>query len=164
MVYGCGVTTIAADKIPEVDVTQQIERSALIACSSRQMFDLVNDIESYPKFMNGCVGARVLERHKDCIVAKLDLSRMGMSYSFTTRNVLLEPAAMDMQLVEGPFKFFSGLWQFQELAPDACKVCLSLEFEFANSLVSKAAGKWFESIANELVDGVCRRANHLYKR
>ena len=126
------------------------------------MFDLVNDIESYPKFMTGCVAAEVLERHSDCIVARMDLSRLGMSYSLTTRNVLKVPEAMDMQLVEGPFKTFSGLWQFRELSPDACKVMLSLEFEFANTLVAKTAGKWFESIANELVDGVCRRANQLY--
>lgn len=143
-------------------MTQQIERSALVAYSDQQMFDLVNDVESYPVYMHGCVGARVLERHHDCIVARLELARLGMSYSFTTRNVLKVPEAMDMQLVEGPFRKFSGLWEFQALAPDACKVSLCLEFEFSNSLLTKAAGRWFESVANELVDGVCRRANQVY--
>ena len=40
---------------------QHIQRSALVNHSAEQMFDLVNDIEAYPRFMPGCRGARVLE-------------------------------------------------------------------------------------------------------
>lgn len=140
----------------------QIERSALVAFSSQQMFQLVNDIEAYPHYMNGCVGAQIIERSSELVVARLELSKLGMTYSFTTRNQLKEAEYMQMQLVEGPFQQFNGLWQFRSLAADACKVSLNLEFEFNNQLVGKAAGKWFESVASELVDGVCRRADHLY--
>ncbi len=141
---------------------RQIERSALIAFSDQQMFTLVNDIEAYPKYMSGCVGSEVLQRTDDEVVARLDLSKMGMSYSFTTRNHLDAPKTMDMQLVEGPFKELKGLWSFDALSPSACKVSLCLEFTFSNSLVAKAAEKWFESVANELVDGLCRRARQVY--
>lgn len=140
----------------------QIHRSALVAYSDQQMFQLVNDIEAYPQYMDGCIGAEVLERNESEITARLDLSKMGMRYSFTTRNHLIEPETMDMRLVEGPFKQLKGLWSFRALAENACKVSLDLEFEFNNGLVAKAAGKWFESVANELVDGLCRRAQQIY--
>lgn len=140
----------------------QIKRSALVAFSDRQMFDLVNNIEAYPQYMDGCVGAQVLERGDNELTARLDISRLGVKYSFTTRNQLLPPATMGMELVEGPFKRLSGLWTFKPLAEDACKVSLDLEFEFSSRLVAKAAGKWFESVANELVDGLCRRAQQIY--
>lgn len=139
-----------------------ITRSALVAYSDQQMFQLVNDIEAYPQFMEGCIGAEVLERSSSEVTARLDLSKLGMRYSFTTRNLLSEPNSMDMQLVEGPFKQFRGVWSFKALAADACKVSLDLEFEFSNSLVAMAAGKWFESVANELVAGLCRRAQQIY--
>lgn len=139
-----------------------ISRSALVAYSDQQMFQLVNDIEAYPQYMEGCIGAEVLERSSSEVTARLDLSKLGMRYSFTTRNVLSEPDSMDMQLVEGPFKQFRGVWSFKALAADACKVSLDLEFEFSNSLVAMAAGKWFESVANELVAGLCRRAQQIY--
>lgn len=140
----------------------QIHRSALVAYSDQQMFQLVNDIEAYPQYMDGCIGAEVLERSESEITARLDLSKMRMRYSFTTRNHLIEPETMDMRLVEGPFKQLKGLWSFRALAENACKVSLELEFEFNNGLVAKAAGKWFESVANELVDGLCRRAQQIY--
>ena len=139
-----------------------ITRSALVAYSDQQMFQLVNDIEAYPQYMEGCIGAEVLERSSNEVTARLDLSKLGMRYSFTTRNALSEPNSMDMQLVEGPFKQFRGVWSFKALAADACKVSLDLEFEFSNSLVAMAAGKWFESVANELVAGLCRRAQQIY--
>ncbi|NIB44614.1 type II toxin-antitoxin system RatA family toxin [Pseudomaricurvus alkylphenolicus] len=140
----------------------QIERSALVAYSDRQMFDLVNDIEAYPHYMDGCVGAEVLERLEHALTARLDLSKMGMRYSFTTNNQLRPPVSMTLELVEGPFQRFHGEWAFKALSESACKVSLYLDFEFSNTLVAKAAGKWLESVANELVDGLCRRAQQVY--
>lgn len=140
----------------------RIHRSALVAHSDQQMFQLVNDIEAYPQYMDGCVGAEVLARSGNEVTARLDLSKLGMRYSFTTRNTLVAPQSMDMQLVEGPFKQFKGVWSFKALADNACKVSLDLEFEFSNRLVAKAAAKWLESVANELVGGLCRRAQQIY--
>ncbi len=139
-----------------------IERSALVAFSDQKMFDLVNDIEAYPHYMDGCIGADVLSRDEFEITARLDLSKLGMRHSFTTRNQLEPPRSMTMVLVEGPFKSMGGQWSFKSLSEDACKVSLSLDFEFSNALVAKAASKWFESVANELVDGLCRRAIQVY--
>ncbi len=140
-----------------------IERTALVAFSDQQMFDLVNDIEAYPQYMDGCIGAQILSRSDAQVTARLDLSKLGMRYSFTTRNQLTPPVSMNMALVEGPFKQMSGIWEFKALAEKACKVSLTLDFEFSSSLVAKAAGKWFESVANELVDGLCRRAAQVYR-
>lgn len=126
------------------------------------MFDLVNDIESYPAFMNGCIGAQILDRSDDILVARLDLSRMGFSHSFTTRNRLEAPRAMMMELVDGPFAHLAGEWGFKALSPAASKVSFTLEFELDNKLVSGAVGKVFEQVANEMVDGICNRARHLY--
>ena len=36
-----------------------IERSALLAHPVEQVFDLVADIERYPEFLKGCVGADI---------------------------------------------------------------------------------------------------------
>ena len=141
---------------------KHIARSALVTFSDQRMFALVNDIESYPLFMNGCVGAKILSRDDNELIARLELSRMGFSHSFTTKNTLQEPASMTMELVDGPFNSLSGEWSFKALSPEASKVSLSLNFELDNQLVSNAVGKVFEQVANEMVDGICSRARALY--
>ena len=139
-----------------------IERTALVMYTDQQMFDLINDIEAYPAFMGGCVGAEVLLTDGQVLEARLDLSQMGISHSFVTRNELSPPTQMTMSLVEGPFQHLSGVWTFKALSKTACKVILLLEFEFSSNLVSRAATRWFETIANEQVDSLCRRAKKVY--
>ncbi len=139
-----------------------IQRSALLPYSDQAMFDLVNDIESYPEFMDGCVGAEILSQSSENVTARLDLGKAGLSYSFTTSNRLAPPHSMEMELLEGPFKKFSAHWKFKALQEDACKVSLFMEFTFKEGLVDVILEKIFDAYSNKLMDAVCKRAAVLY--
>ena len=67
-----------------------------------------------------------------------------------------------MDLQDGPFKKLSGGWTFSELAEDACKIELDLEFEFSSSLAQAAFGKVFSSLANGMVIAFTDRAKEVY--
>lgn len=140
----------------------EIERSALVMFSAEQMFDLVNDVERYPEFLPGCKSAQVLYSDEHTMEARLELSRAGLHQSFTTRNQLERPTRMTLELVDGPFEHFSGLWHFTPLAHDACKVSFSLTFSLRNRLVAAAVGKLFSEMANQMVRVMCERAEHVY--
>lgn len=141
-----------------------IARSALVEYSAQQMFDLINDIASYPQFMSGCIGADVIQQTDTMVEARLTLGKSGFQQSFVTRNTLTPPELMVMHFVEGPFKVFEGRWQFDALSATACKVSLNLEFEFANPILAMTVGAWFEKNANQQVDALCQRADDVYKR
>ena len=68
-----------------------IQRSALLPFSAEQVYALINDVSAYPKYMNGCVGAEILEQTDEIMEARLDLAKGGLKYSFTTRNTLCPP-------------------------------------------------------------------------
>ncbi len=140
----------------------RIERSALVTYSARQMYDLVNDIESYPHFMQGCLEARVIEQSENSLTGKLTLGKAGLKQSFTTRNALTPNSSIEMQLVEGPFRHFNASWHFKELTNAACKVSLQMEFEYSGGLIGMALEKLFEHSANTLVDAVVERARKIY--
>lgn len=139
-----------------------IEKSALMPYSCEQMFALVNDVESYPEFMEGCQAVNLLERHDDFLIAELVLGKAGLRYSFTTRNILLPASQMDMQLIDGPFKVFEARWTFDSLAEHACKMALYMNFEFSSGLMDLALRRLFETMGNNLVASVCRRAEQCY--
>lgn len=139
-----------------------INRSALVEFSDQQMFDLVNDIEHYPKFMKGCVSATVQSQSDDELVGELKLSRGGITQQFTTRNFLRPPDHIEMHLLEGPFKSFRADWRFIALKAEACKVSLKMEFEFNMGLLDHAAEGLFRQSANNLVDSVVQRAHEVY--
>jgi ribosome-associated toxin RatA of RatAB toxin-antitoxin module len=145
----------------------RIERSALLPYSAERLFDLVNDINAYPQYMEGCVGATILSFNQTVMEARLDLRKGGVSHSFATRNRLEKPERIVMELLDGSFDQLNGEWLFRSLASDACKVSLHLQFQVRSDslhqgVAGKAAGKLFEGVANNLVDAICKRANALY--
>lgn len=140
----------------------QISRSALIGYSAQQMFDLVNDIEQYPQFMQGCRAARVVSSSPTEMVGELSLAKAGITQTFTTRNVLDAPKSIDMQLQEGNFSYFSAVWYFDSLTESACKVRFEMSFAFSNSLLDMTVGKLVSGAANSLVDTLVDRAKLVY--
>ena len=139
-----------------------VSRSALIGYSAQQMFDLVNDIEQYPQFMQGCRSARVISKTDTELVGELSLAKAGVTQTFVTRNSLIAPSRIEMRLEEGNFSRFSAVWQFEALSEAACKVSFDMEFEFKYGLVDLAVGKLVSSSANNLVDALVDRAKLVY--
>lgn len=139
-----------------------INRSALLPYSAQQLFELVNDVESYPGYMDGCVAATVLSHGEGVMEARLVLARGGIRQSFATRNVLDPPREIVLELIDGPFERFAGRWDFLALDETACKMSLNLEFTVNSRVLGAAAARLFDRVTNNLVDAVCRRAGQLY--
>lgn len=139
-----------------------IKRTALVGYSPRQMFELVNSIEEYPRFLPWCRESHILAKDENQIEASLDIAWSGIHKQFTTRNVLYPFHRIDIQLVNGPFKHLQGNWIFTPVGPYGCKVDLELEFEFAGHFFDKIFQSVFNKIANELVDLFCKRAVEVY--
>ena len=142
---------------------QHIQRSALVNHSAEQMFDLVNDIEAYPRFMPGCRCARVLEATESELVGELQLGAAGVEQRLTTRNALERPHKIAMTLIEGDFTEFSAAWRFEALSEDASKVSLEMRFAFSRALFNVAASSLFSTMANAQVDAVVKRADTIYR-
>ncbi len=140
----------------------QISRSVLVRYSAMQMYQLVNDVESYKEFLPGCVGGKVLEFDGKTMLASVDISKAGISKTFTTRNQVVEGKSIELQLENGPFKHLTGHWYFTELAEDACKVEFELNFEFSSALVGMAFGKVFKELVTSMVTAFTQRAKEVY--
>jgi ribosome-associated toxin RatA of RatAB toxin-antitoxin module len=139
-----------------------IQRNALVPYSTRQMFELVNNIEDYPRFLPWCSGCKILSQTDQVVEATLEIVWSGIHKSFTTRNTLYPVERMDMKLVEGPFRQLEGRWGFMPLGEQGCKVHMELEFELAGGFMDKLFQPIFNNIANSLVDAFCKRAVEVY--
>lgn len=141
----------------------QIQRSALVAFSAQQMFQLVNDVHAYPEFIPGCVNSEVLSANEHSMMASVSVAKGGISNRFTTSNRLTPGQTIEMSLVDGPFKDLRGIWRFEPLDDSACKVTLDLQFEFASQMVSAAFGKIFNDIVGSMVQAFSDRAKRVYQ-
>jgi len=126
------------------------------------MFNLVRDIEAYPRFLPWCHGARVLAQEVDEVRASLEFSVGGLTRSFTTRNRHQVNKMIEMHLVDGPFSRLEGCWRFDRLGEAGSKISLFLEYDFENRLAGIVIGPVFSQIANTLVDSFQKRALEIY--
>lgn len=140
----------------------EIRRSALVKYSPAQMFDLVNEVEAYPKRFPWCADAKVIERDGDVLVARLDLKFAGFRQSFTTSNTVEPPRRLQMSLVDGPFRSLEGVWEFMALGDAGCKIAFTLDFDYAGKLGGTALMLGFQGLAGRMVDDFCREAERVY--
>lgn len=139
-----------------------VRRSALLPYTAKQMYGLVNDINSYPEFIPWCVNCEVEENSINEKRATMHFAKSAIKTSVTTKNELVENEKITMHLVSGPFKNLIGLWQFEKIDEDACKVELDIQFEFSNHLYEKTLGPIFNQVANKLVSAFTDRAREMY--
>lgn len=139
-----------------------LKRNALVPYSTRQMFELVNRIEDYPRFLPWCHTSHIISRTDEEVIAALDVSWKGIHKSFSTRNRLYPFEKVEISLIKGPLHRLEGTWMFYELDENACKITLDLEFEFTGHFFDRLFQPVFQHIANTLVDAFTRRARELY--
>lgn len=139
-----------------------IKRQALVAFSAEKMFDLVNDVASYPDFLPWCSQAKILESTDAQMLAEVTVSGGGFSKSFTTRNHLTKPSDIIMEHVDGPFKSLKGHWRFVSLSDEGCRIELDMSFELDGGVKAMLFGVVFNKIADKLVDAFSQRARDLY--
>ena len=139
-----------------------VEKSALVPFSAQAMFDLVAGVENYKDFLPWCSDSRLVSSADDELCGWIQVSRLGITQSFSTCNKIDPPGRMEIALKEGPFKRLHGEWQFVPLRENACKVMLRMEFEFSGRLIDAAFGRVFHQVANSLVESFVKRAREVY--
>ena len=144
-----------------------INQSALVLFSAQQMFDIVADIEAYPRFLKWCKSTQILDKTGNEVVARVDIHYKGIQQSFTTKNTNIAPESIEMGLHDNQnaFEHMQGGWQFLSLEMDdkeACKVEFHLDFSMKNKIASTIFKTVFQQIINSQVDGFVKRAEELY--
>ncbi|KFA59765.1 hypothetical protein A9G34_08765 [Gilliamella sp. Choc4-2] len=130
--------------------------------SIEQMFALVNDIARYPEFVPDCIATGIIRKQNNIVAAFIEVEKFGFKKSFTTLNQINEPNSIDMSLLEGPFKYFSGKWQFVEIAENKCKISFSLDFEFQSKFLDITFKPVFKEVMSNMVNAFSKRARQIY--
>ena len=126
------------------------------------MFDLVNDVEAYPKFLHWCRAARIESQFGSTVEATLEIGAFGFHQSFRTRNTLQRPERIGIDLVSGPFRRLRGEWRFVAAEGGGTDISLTLSFEVTVSPFGAVFAKVFEELAAAQMAAFVERAKKIY--
>lgn len=138
--------------------------------TAQQMYDLVADVESYPKFLPWNTAARIRSRTpgpdgSEVIEADLVISFKVFRERFGSRVVLWpqeEPLRIDTEYLDGPFKYMRSGWTFIDRPKGGCHVEFFVDFEFRNAILQKLIGVVFHEAMVRIVRAFESRAKVLY--
>ena len=142
----------------------QVNRSALMPYEAQFMFEIVNDVASYPEFLPWCGGVEIHQQNDHLMEASIQIQMTGLDLWFRTRNNIESGQSIGMTLLDGPFESLDGKWQFKTIGEDGCKIELLLNFEVKQGLAARILKPAFSRIANTMVDSFCERARIIHER
>jgi ribosome-associated toxin RatA of RatAB toxin-antitoxin module len=141
----------------------KIQKKLLVSYSCEQMYDLVADIECYPEFISPCVSGEILHREADGLTvdARLSFQKGRFTQAFATRNTHTKYQKIEMDYLDGPFKYLHGYWTFE---PDelGSLVGVDLDFEFNSKMLQMMFSGAFHQLIADLLDAFSQRATDLY--
>jgi len=137
----------------------------IVPYSADLMFQVVADVEQYPKFLPWCVALRVLSRERvkdrDVLSAEMAVGYGALREKYTSRVILDSSArTIDVAQTSGPFKQLENHWRFTPLA-EGCRVDFSLAYEFRNRVLNAVAGAAFGKVYVKMADAFEARARAL---
>lgn len=141
----------------------ELRRSLLLPYAAEDMFDLIEQAENYPLFLPWCKSVTIHERTDDIVAARIEFSYLKVRFGFTTRNPKQRPYALQVRLVEGPFKHMHCDWQFTPLAGLGCRVSFHMAYEISERVLDKVAAPAVNVVSKSMVDAFVRRAQATLK-
>jgi ribosome-associated toxin RatA of RatAB toxin-antitoxin module len=123
-----------------------------------QMYDLVNDINAYPKFISLCISSEVHEEQDHKLRATIKIAKGKIGFGFTTLNTMEKGRSISMNLENGPFKSLKGVWRFTPSGTHECIISLHFDFEFSNKLLGVALGGLFKQLCDSMVESFRKQA------
>jgi coenzyme Q-binding protein COQ10 len=133
----------------------------VVPYTPEQLFDLVADVGSYPRFLPWCVASRIRSRTETQLISDLTIGFGPFRESFTSRVTLDRPNRVVVKYENGPFRYLNNQWEF--LPHDGgTEVAFFVDFEFRSRILQAAIGVVFNEAVRRMVNAFRKRARDVY--
>lgn len=143
----------------------QHAETRVLPWKAAQIYDLVADVASYPKFLPWTAAARIRSvtpaGDHDVMLADLVISFKVFREKFGSKVTLWPQTRIDTEYLDGPFTHMRSSWTFRDVE-GGCEVGFEVDFEFRNKLLQGAAGLFFNEAMQRVVRAFETRAKELY--
>lgn len=130
----------------------------------KRMFDLVSDLEAYPRFIPNCsaMAVRPDMSHPGSKLARMTLSFGPITQSYTSR-VTANPEAMTVRAraVDGPFAHLDSVWRF-EPEGQGTRVTFDIDFKISNPFIAAIAEPAFAAKQEEIIRAFAEEADRRF--
>jgi coenzyme Q-binding protein COQ10 len=138
--------------------------------TAADMFDLVADMEKYPRFVPLCDAVKIKSRAAKGDGIAVVISDMTVAYKFirqtyTSRVTLDRPGLkIVVEYLDGPFSRMQNRWTFHPAVEGACIVEFFIDYEFKSRTLAMLMGAMFDTAFRKFAAAFEQRADEIYGR
>lgn len=108
----------------------QVENSITIDGEVEKAYQIAQDMESYPQFMENVINVEVVEREANQTITSWKTEVDGRELEWKERDTFdYENNRIHYEQIEGDLKKFNGKWEFKTIEGKT-EVVLTVDFEF----------------------------------
>jgi coenzyme Q-binding protein COQ10 len=150
--------------MPQFSTTRRVRHSAA------DMFDLVADVEQYPRFVPLCRALKVKNRIPEPEGVEILVADMTVAYKFvherfTSRVTLDRPNLQILvEYLEGPFSKLENRWTIHATGEQSCEVEFFISYDFKSRTLGMLMGSMFDLAFRRFAVAFERRADEVYAR
>lgn len=132
------------------------------------MFDLVTDVEQYPKFLPLCEslnvrGRKVMDDGREVLVADMTVAYKLVRETFTTKVTFdREGDKILVEYLDGPVSELENLWTFKHIDDKTTEVVFHLAYEFKSRTFAALMGAVFDRAFRKFAAAFEARADEVY--
>ena len=147
----------------------QFSTKRCVRHAATDMFNLVADVEKYPKFVPLCSALTVKSRaEKDgrtILVADMTVAYKIIRETFTSRVTLdRQGLKILVEYLNGPFKRMQNRWTFYPVETKVCDVEFFIDYEFRSRTLAVLMGAMFDAAFRRFAVAFEQRADEIYDR
>ena len=144
----------------------KLEFDRHVGFAPERMFELVADLESYPRFIPNCRSMEVRRDSRagaaDVRFARMTLSFGPLAQAYTSRVTLdRDHLTIGARAVDGPFAYLVSEWRF-EPEGQGTRIHFDIDFKFSNPFVAAVAEPAFAAKQREIMDAFVAEADRRY--
>ena len=130
-----------------------------------RMFDLVNDLESYPRFVPNCKDMQVKRdegAEGDVRFAKMTIQFGPVTQAYTSRVEADRTAhTIIAKAVDGPFAYLDSKWTF-EPEGTGTRIRFDIDFKISNPVIATVAESAFAAKQDQIMDAFVDEADRRF--
>ncbi|MCW3849169.1 type II toxin-antitoxin system RatA family toxin [Sphingomonas sp. LB-2] len=138
------------------------QETRVLPYTPEQMFDLVADVASYPRFLPWVTAVRVRSNSETEMVADVIVGFKGLRETFSSRVAKARPGHIHVDYLEGPLKHLQNDWRFRPDGQGGTLIDFTVDFAFKNRVFEMLAGQVFDRAVRKMVGAFETRAKQLY--
>jgi len=130
--------------------------------SQKQLFDLVAEVDRYPEFLPWCTACRITKREGDSFYSDMVVRFKVFSERFASKVTLHEHEQIDVEYIDGPFRYLNNHWRFIPQDDGSCVIDFFVDFEFRSRMLQALIGLLFNEAVSRMVGAFEARARDLH--